>query len=172
MALREILEKGDERLNKVCHSVTNFDKRLGNLLDDLTETLDEAGGVGLAAPQIGIMRRVCVVMDEEEQIIELVNPEIIATEGEQTDFEGCLSVPGKYGKVTRPYTVRVRAQDRDGNWFEMEDEGLTARCFCHEIEHLDGHLFTEHTDKLLTEEEVVKYMEEHPEEYPPVEDEE
>ena len=101
---------------------------------------------------------VCVVLDEEDQLIELVNPEIIRTEGEQTGLEGCLSVPGKYGEVTRPEIVRVRAQDRDGNWFEVEDEGLTARCFCHEIEHLDGHLFVEHTDHLLTEEELEEYI--------------
>lgn len=165
MALREIIKIGDERLKKVCHSVTNFDKRLGNLLDDLAETLDEAGGVGLAAPQIGILRRVCVVLDEDDQLIELVNPEIIATDGEQTAFEGCLSVPGKYGEVSRPYVVRVKAQDRDGNWFEIEDEGITARCFCHEIEHLDGHMFTEHTERLFSEEEVQKYLEEHADEY-------
>ena len=95
---------------------------------------------------------------EEEQLIELVNPEIIRTEGEQTGLEGCLSVPGKYGEVTRPEIVRVRAQDRNGDWFEVEDEGLTARCFCHEIEHLDGHLFVEHTDHLLTEEELEAYI--------------
>ena len=113
---------------------------------------------GLAAPQVGVLRRVCVVMNEDEDIIELVNPEIIAAEGEQTGLEGCLSIPGKFGIVTRPYTVRVRAQDRDGNFFEVEDEELTARCFCHEIEHLDGHLFVEHTDHLMTEEELEEYM--------------
>ena len=107
-----------------------------------------------------MLRRVCVVMNEDEDIIELVNPEIIAAEGEQTGLEGCLSIPGKFGIVTRPYTVRVRAQDRDGNFFEVEDEELTARCFCHEIEHLDGHLFVEHTDHLMTEEELEeKYQE-------------
>ena len=99
-----------------------------------------------------------MVLDEDDQIIELVNPEIIRTEGEQTGLEGCLSVPGKYGVVTRPEVVRVRAQDRDGDWFEVEDEGLTARCFCHEIEHLDGHLFVERTDHLLTEEELEEYI--------------
>ena len=102
--------------------------------------------------------RTRVVMNEDEDIIELVNPEIIAAEGEQTGLEGCLSIPGKFGIVTRPYTVRVRAQDRDGNFFEVEDEELTARCFCHEIEHLDGHLFVEHTDHLMTEEELEEYM--------------
>ena len=122
------------------------------------QALLDSGGVGLAAPQVGVLRRVCVVMNEDEDIIELVNPEIIAAEGEQTGLEGCLSIPGKFGIVTRPYTVRVRAQDRDGNFFEVEDEELTARCFCHEIEHLDGHLFVEHTDHLMTEEELEEYM--------------
>lgn len=99
---------------------------------------------------MGILRRVCVVQNENDEIIELINPEIVYTQGEQTGLEGCLSVPGKFGVVTRPEVVRVRAQDRDGNFFEVEDSDLTARCFCHEIEHLDGHLFVEHTDHLLT----------------------
>ena len=141
MALRKIALQGEPCLTKVCRPVTEFNDRLHVLLDDLADTLEDSGGVGLAAPQVGVLRRVCVVLDEEDQLIELVNPEIIRTEGEQTGLEGCLSVPGKYGEVTRPEIVRVRAQDRDGNWFEVEDEGLTARCFCHEIEHLDGHLF-------------------------------
>ena len=115
--------------------------------------------------EVGVLRRVCVVLDEEDQLIELVNPEIIYTEGEQTGLEGCLSVPGKYGVVTRPEVVRVRAQDRDGQWFEVEDEGLTARCFCHEIEHLDGHLFVEHTDRLMEGEELQKWLEAHADEY-------
>ena len=158
MALRKIVLQGDEILKKKCRPVTEFNDRLHTLLDDMTDTLIDSGGVGLAAPQVGVLRRVCVVMNEYEEILELVNPEIIYTEGEQTGLEGCLSVPGKYGEVTRPNFVRVRAQDRDGNWFEAEDEGLTARCFCHEIEHLDGHLFVEHTDHLLTEEELEEYI--------------
>lgn len=158
MALRKIVLQGDEILKKKCRPVTEFNERLHTLLDDMTDTLFDSGGVGLAAPQVGVLRRVCVVMNEDEEILELVNPEIIYTEGEQTGLEGCLSVPGKYGEVTRPNFVRVRAQDRDGNWFEAEDEGLTARCFCHEIEHLDGHLFVEHTDHLLTEEELEEYI--------------
>lgn len=158
MALRKIALQGEPCLTKVCRPVTEFNDRLHVLLDDLADTLEDSGGVGLAAPQVGVLRRVCVVLDEEDQLIELVNPEIIRTEGEQTGLEGCLSVPGKYGEVTRPEIVRVRAQDRDGNWFEVEDEGLTARCFCHEIEHLDGHLFVEHTDYLLTEEELEEYI--------------
>ena len=158
MALRKIVLQGDEVLKKKCRPVTEFNDRLHTLLDDMIDTLIDSGGVGLAAPQVGVLRRVCVVMNEDEEILELVNPEIIYTEGEQTGLEGCLSVPGKYGEVTRPNFVRVRAQDRDGNWFEAEDEGLTARCFCHEIEHLDGHLFVEHTDHLLTEEELEEYI--------------
>ncbi len=165
MALRKIVTQGDACLEKSCRVVTDFNDRLHTLLDDMTDTLLDSGGVGLAAPQVGVLRRVCVVMDEEDQIIELINPEIIATEGEQTGLEGCLSVPGMYGEVTRPEVVRVRAQDRDGNWFEIEDEGLTARCFCHEIEHLDGHLFIEHTDKLMSGEELEEYIRAHADEY-------
>ena len=158
MALRNIVLQGDDILTKRCREVTEFNARLHTLLDDMAETLIDSGGVGLAAPQVGTLRRVCVVMNEDDEIIELINPEIVATEGEQTGLEGCLSVPGKYGVVTRPYVVRVRAQDRDGAFFEVEDEGLTARCFCHEIEHLDGHLFVEHTDRLLSGEELDEYI--------------
>lgn len=165
MALRKIVLQGDECLTKVCRPVTNFDDRLHTLLDDMTDTLLDSGGVGLAAPQVGILRRVCVVQNENDEIIELINPEIIYTEGEQTGLEGCLSVPGKYGVVTRPEVVRVRAQDRDGSFFEVEDTDLTARCFCHEIEHLDGHLFVEHTDRLMEGEELQKWLEAHADEY-------
>ena len=165
MALRKIALEGEECLTKVCRPVTEFNPHLHQLLDDMLETLEDANGAGLAAPQVGVLRRVCVVLDEDDQLIELVNPEIIRTEGEQTGLEGCLSVPGKYGVVTRPEVVRVRAQDRDGEWFEVEDEGLTARCFCHEIEHLDGHLFVEHTDRLMEGEELQKWLEEHADEY-------
>ena len=160
MALRKIVEQGDPCLNKVCRPVTEFNGRLHELLDDLLETLADANGAGLAAPQVGVLRRVCVVMDEDsEEYLELVNPEIIAQSGEQTGLEGCLSVPGKWGIVTRPQLVRVRAQDRDGNWFEVEGEDLTARAFCHEIEHLDGHLYTEHIDLFLSDEELRDYLE-------------
>ena len=126
----------------------------------MKETLEQANGAGLAAPQVGILRRAVVVLDDEDDFLELINPEIIATEGEQCGPEGCLSVPGKYGMVTRPYRVRVRAQDRNGDWFEAEGEELTARCFCHELEHLDGHLYTEHIDHFLTEEELMAYYQE------------
>ena len=160
MALRKIVEQGDPCLGKVCRPVTEFNRRLHELLDDMAETLAEANGAGLAAPQVGVLRRVCLVMDEEsEEYIELINPEIVAQSGEQTGLEGCLSVPGKWGIVTRPNVVRVRAQDRDGQWFEVEGEELTARAFCHEIEHLDGHLYTEHIDHFLSEEELRAYLE-------------
>ena len=165
MALRKIALEGEECLTRVCRPVTDFNSRLHTLLDDMADTLAESGGVGLAAPQVGILRRVCVVLDEDDQLIELVNPEIIAQSGEQTGLEGCLSVPGKWGIVTRPNYVRVRAQDRDGQWFEVEGEELTARAFCHEIEHLDGHLFVEHTDRLMVGEELQKWLEEHADEY-------
>lgn len=154
MALRKILTRKDPVLQKVSHPVTHFDDKLHALIDDMRETLLNSGGVGLAAPQVGILRRVVLVINEKEEMLELVNPEIVFTEGEQTGMEGCLSVPGLYGEVTRPYRVRVKAQDRNGAWFEVEDVDLTARCFCHECEHLDGHLFTEHTDRLYTVEEL------------------
>ena len=159
MALRKIVTVGDPILTKVCRPVTKFDQKLAILIEDMIETMHDANGVGLAGPQVGILRRVCIVEDEQGEIIELINPEIIKTEGEQTGLEGCLSVPGKYGIVTRPMVVRVRAQDRYGTEFEVEDEELTARCFCHEIEHLDGHLYTEHC-KVLTDEELEQYIRE------------
>lgn len=158
--IRKILQKDDPVLHKVCHPVTQFDGKLAGLLEDLTATLEHANGLGLAAPQIGILRRVCVVMDQDETYLELVNPQIVEQEGEQEGFEGCLSVPGRWGVVKRPYKVRVRAQDRNGNFFEAEGEEIVARCFCHEIEHLDGHLFTEHADRLYTTEELDRMMEE------------
>lgn len=154
MALREILTQGDPVLTKTCRPVEKFDRKLHDLLDDLKETLSDSGGVGLAAPQIGILRRVVVVEDRDDHMLELVNPVIVSQEGEQSGWEGCLSVPGKYGMVQRPSLVTVRAQDRDGNFFEASGEDLVARCFCHELEHLDGHLFVEHTDRLYTVEEL------------------
>ena len=162
MATRNIIERGDEALGKVCRPVTNFDGRLHDLLDDMQETLEQAHGYGLAAPQVGILRRVCLVMGSDGNVMELVNPEIIETSGEQEGFEGCLSVPGLYGWVKRPQKVKVRAQDRNGKTFEAEDVDMSARCFCHEIEHLDGHLFTEHAldGKLYTEAELDAMAEE------------
>ena len=166
MALRNIVEQGDPCLEKVCRPVTEFNRRLHILLDDMLETLADANGAGLAAPQVGVLRRVCIVMDDDtEEYLELINPEIIETRGEQTGLEGCLSVPGKWGIVTRPNVVRVRAQDRFGNWFEAEGEELMARAFCHEIEHLDGHLFVERTDRLMEGEELQQWLRDHAEEY-------
>ena len=140
-------------LYKVCRPVEKFDGKLHKLLDDMKETLLDANGVGLAAPQVGILRRV-VVVDTGEEMLELVNPELLETSGEQEGAEGCLSVPGKYGLVKRPMVAKVRAQDRDGNWFEVEGEELIARCFCHEIDHLDGIVYTEVMERFLTEEEL------------------
>ena len=126
----------------------------------MKETLAAANGAGLAAPQVGILRRVVVVVDADDHMVELVNPELVYTEGEQTGLEGCLSVPGKYGLVTRPYKARIRAQDRNGQSFELDGEEIVARCFCHELEHLDGHLFVEHTDRLYTVDELEAMEEE------------
>ena len=154
MGLRRILTDKESSLHKVCKPVTKFDWRLHKLLDDMAETLAVANGVGLAAPQVGILRRV-VIVDTGEGILELINPTMVETSGEQTGAEGCLSVPGKYGLVTRPYYAKVSAQDRDGNWFEAEGEELIARCFCHELDHLDGILYTQVMDRFLTEEELV-----------------
>ena len=159
MALRKILTEEDPSLHKKCRPVTDFNQRLWDLIDDLKETLAEANGAGLAAPQVGILRRVVIVVNDEDEMLELVNPVIISRDGEQDGFEGCLSVPGKWGMVKRPMKVRVRAQDRTGQFFEVEGEDMTARCFCHETEHLDGHLFTEHTDRLYTTEELDKLLE-------------
>ena len=158
MALRTILTDGDPALHKVCRPVTQFDEKLHDLLDDLKETLAQANGAGLAAPQVGILRRAVIVVDTNDEMLELVNPEIISREGEQEGFEGCLSVPGRWGVVKRPMKAKVRAQDRNGNFFEVEGEEIVARCFCHEIDHLDGHLFTELAGRLYTNEELEEMM--------------
>lgn len=142
MALRKILTLGDETLYKKCRKVEKFDKRLHDILDDMAETMYNANGAGLAAVQIGILRRI-VVIDAGNGLIELVNPEIVEQSGEQTGEEGCLSVPGKCGDVTRPMYVKVKARDRNGKLFETDGSELLARAFCHEIEHLDGHLYIE-----------------------------
>ena len=153
MGIRKILTDKDPALHKVCKPVDAFDRKLHKLLDDMADTMEDANGVGLAAPQVGILRRV-VVVDTGDGILELVNPELIETSGEQEGAEGCLSVPGKYGLVKRPYIAKVRAQDRDGNWFEVEGEELIARCFCHELDHLDGIVYTQVMERYLTEEEL------------------
>lgn len=163
MALRNILKEGDETLKKVCRPVTDFNARLHTLLDDMAETMNDADGVGLAAPQVGILRRAVMVLEtnvkpgEEPYIIELINPEITEQEGEQDGPEGCLSVPGVYGMVKRPQRVVVKAQDRNGAWFEVEGFGLTARAFCHELAHLEGQLFVDVAEHIMTEEELDDY---------------
>ena len=157
MGRRKILTDQDPALHKVCKPVTSFDSKLYKLLDDMTDTLIESGGVGLAAPQVGILRRVVLVDvgEEEPDIIELINPEMVETDGEQYGPEGCLSVPGKYGLVRRPMYAKVRAQDRNGDWYEYEGEELIARCFCHELDHLDGIVYTEVMERFLTEDELI-----------------
>lgn len=159
MGLRKILTADDPALHKVCRPVEKFDRRLHKLLDDMRQTLAEANGVGLAAPQVGILRR-AVIVDTGEEILELVNPELLETSGEQEGAEGCLSVPGKYGLVKRPNYAKVRAQDRNGEWFEVEGEELIARCFCHELDHLDGIMYTEIMERFLTDEELEAEAEE------------
>ena len=153
MGLRKILTDKEPALHKTCRPVVDFDKKLHKLLDDMAETLAEANGVGLAAPQVGILRRV-VIVDTGDGILELINPSLVETDGEQEGPEGCLSVPGKYGLVKRPYYAKVKAQDRDGQWFEVEAEELIARCFCHELDHLDGILYTQVMERFLTDEEL------------------
>ena len=153
MAIRNIVKDGDPVLTKKCRPVERFDDKLGVLLDDMAETMHKANGVGLAAPQVGILRRV-VVIDVGEGVIELVNPQIIAYSGEQEGAEGCLSVPGRYGLVTRPKHVTVRAMNRHGEEFEVTAHDFLARAFCHEIDHLDGHLYLEKVTRMLDEEEL------------------
>ena len=160
MALRHIVTKEDNILHKICREQVKFDERLHQLLDDMAETLENANGVGLAAPQVGILRRVVLVIEtnvedeEDEEILELINPVIVSSEGEQTGAEGCLSIPNEFGIVQRPDYVKVRAQDRHGEWFEVEGRGLTARAFCHEIDHLDGVLFIDKAIRMLSPEEL------------------
>lgn len=160
MALRHILTQEQPTLYKKSRPVTDFNDRLAQLLDDMRQTLDAAGGVGLAAVQVGVLRRAVLVIEtnvpegENEYVIELINPEIIEADGEQDGAEGCLSVPGEYGLVKRPEHVRVRAQNRHGEWFEVEGTGLTARCFCHEIDHLEGIVFTSKAERMLDPDEI------------------
>lgn len=153
MALRKILTFDDPALHKTCRPVTKFDEKLHTLLEDMRQTLLEANGVGLAAPQVGILRRV-VIVDTGDDILELINPEIIETSGEQDGVEGCLSLPGRYGMVKRPNYAKIRAQDRNGDWYEAEAEELIARAFCHECDHLDGRVYTERTYHMLSDEEL------------------
>ena len=153
MGLRKILTDKEPSLHKVCRPVEKFDGKLHKLLDDMVETMLDAHGVGLAAPQVGILRRI-VVVNTGEEVLELVNPTLLETDGEQMGAEGCLSVPGKYGLVKRPYYAKVRAQDRNGDWYEVEGEEIIARCFCHELDHLDGIVYTEVMERFLRDEEL------------------
>lgn len=153
MAIRNIVKEGDPILNKISRKVEKFDERLWTLIDDMTETLHKEQGAGLAAPQVGVLRRV-VVIDIGQGVIELINPEIIENSGEQHEIEGCLSCPGQWGITKRPMFVMVKAQDRNGNEFKMSGEGLLAKAFCHEIDHLDGILFKQHVIRMLTPEEL------------------
>ena len=156
MGIRKIVTLGDEALRKHCKMQEKFDRRLATLLKDMADTMYKAEGVGLAAPQVGILRRIAVidVTEDHSGLLELVNPEIIEREGEQTGREGCLSPPGRQGVVTRPMKVKVRFQDRNGDAFELETEGFEARAVCHELDHLDGRLYIDVMDRELTEEEI------------------
>lgn len=153
MAIRNIVLEGDEVLRKRCREVTVFDKKLADWLEDMKETLKKADGCGLAGPQVGILRRI-VIIDVGDGPIELVNPEIIKSSGRQREIEGCLSLPDKWGYVKRPKKVRVKAQDRNGNVIEYEGKDLFARCVCHELDHLDGKLFTDIADEMVDPSEL------------------
>ena len=162
MGIRKIIHKGDLSLKKKSRPVTEYNARLQILLNDMLETLKQANGVGLAAPQVGVLRRAVIVADvsgEEPIFYELINPEIVEREGEQVGPEGCLSLPNIWGIVTRPAKVKVKAFDRSGNPFELEAEGLLARACCHEIDHLDGVLFDSIADRFLSDEEIEEMSE-------------
>ncbi|MBR7092367.1 MAG: peptide deformylase [Clostridia bacterium] len=150
MAIRNIVKEGDPVLTKVSRPVTEFNERLWQLLDDMEQTLQKAGGVGLAAPQVGVLRRV-FIMDIDGKHYEAVNPEIVDAKGIQEETEGCLSCPGKWGVTRRPRRVRLKAQDRNGKWYYLHGSDLLARCICHEKDHLDGVLFTEHVIRMVDE---------------------
>ena len=157
MAILNIVKEGDPLLRKVCRPVTEITPRILTLLDDMRETLAEANGAGLAAPQVGILRRIALV-DLGDEVVELINPVILETEGEQEEVEGCLSVPDVWGVTRRPAWVKVKALNRNGEEFTVEGEDLNARCLCHEIDHLDGHLFTDNVLHILSPEEVEEMM--------------
>ena len=153
MAIRNMRIEGDDILRKKSRPVEKFDQRLWELLDDMADTLRQQNGVGLAGVQVGVLRRVFIV-DVGEGLTEFVNPQVVETSGSQTVLEGCLSFPGQWGMITRPNYVRIRAQDRHGKWFEAEGEELIARCFCHELDHLDGIVYTQVMERFLTDEEL------------------
>lgn len=154
MAKLKIVKKGDETLKKVCRPVEKITERTWTLLDDMVETMRAANGCGLAGPQVGVLRRIVVIETEPGEVIELINPEIIKTEGERECVEGCLSVPGEYGLTIRPERVWVRAYNRHGELVEYEGEDLLAQAFCHEIDHLDGILYTDIAERMLSRDEL------------------
>ncbi|MBO4423417.1 MAG: peptide deformylase [Clostridia bacterium] len=154
MAVLKIIKDGDETLRRKCRPVVNITPHIIKLLDDMKDTLHKANGVGLAAPQVGVLRRIAIVECEEGELIELINPEIIEQSGEQEEVEGCLSVPGRWGITRRPEKVKVRATDRNGDTFEVEGEGLLARALCHETDHLDGIIFYDKAVRMLSKDEI------------------
>lgn len=155
MAIRTIVKHPNDVLEKECLPITTFDKNLGVLLDDMHETMIEADGVGIAAPQVGVAVRVAIVdFREGQDRIELINPELVLYEGADTDIEGCLSFPGIFGEVERYDHIKIKAQERDGSWYELEAEGYEARAILHEMDHLDGVLFTSKITKYVTQEEL------------------
>lgn len=153
MAIRTVIREGDEALRKTSRPVEKFDRRLWTLLDDMGDTMEEENGCGLAAVQVGMLRRLFVI-DVGEGVTEFINPQILLREGSQTGPEGCLSCPGQWGVVTRPGHIRIRAQDRGGIWFEKEGDGLFARACCHEYDHLDGRLFLDIAEHMMSDEEI------------------
>lgn len=159
MAILNIVKEGDPVLRKVCRPVTEITPRTIQLLEDMKETLHKADGCGLAAPQVGVLRRIVLVEVEKGQLYELINPEIIAREGTQNELEGCLSLPGEWGITERPAKVTVRAMDRNGETYEVSGEGLMARALCHELDHLDGVLYKDNAIHMLTKEEIKEQFE-------------
>lgn len=160
MAYLKILTGKDETLRKICKPITEITPRICTLLDDMTETMRRANGVGLAGPQVGVLRRIAVVETEPGQVFELINPVIVQRDGSQVGYEGCLSLPGQYGIVDRPYTVTVEATDRNGERYRVTAEDFLARAFCHEIDHLDGILYSDKADRMLNKNEIRELEEE------------
>jgi len=159
MAILNIVKEGDSVLRKTCRPVEAITPRILRLLDDMVETMRDADGCGLAAPQVGVLRRIVVVEVEDGEVFEFINPEIIEREGQQNEMEGCLSLPEQWGITDRPMKVTVRAMNRLGEMFTVSGEGLKARAFCHEIDHLDGILFKDNAIHMLTREEIEEMME-------------
>ncbi len=159
MAILNIVKEGDPVLRKICRPVTEITPRTIQLLEDMKETLHKADGCGLAAPQVGVLRRIALVEVEPGKLYELINPEIIAREGTQNELEGCLSLPGQWGITERPEKVTVRAMDRNGEMYEVSGEGLMARALCHELDHLDGVLYKDNAIHMLTQEEIKEQFE-------------